>query len=74
DGYPDLVLRQTHGVLDSTEYFVAGVAQPVRKEYFALSRITAAEVDSDRDGQLDTRYTYSPDAEIVETVRIEGSN
>ena len=74
DSFPDLILRLKNGVLDSTEYLVPGSAQPVRKEYFDLNRLTSAEVDSDRDGRLDTRQTYSPVAEIIETTRIDGSN
>ena len=74
DSAPDLILRLGNGVLDSTEYFIPGIADPVRKEYFDLNRLTSAEIDSDRDGRLDTRLTYSPLAEIVETTRIDGSN
>lgn len=74
DSSPDLILRLSNGVLASTEYLVPGISQPVRKEYFDLNRLTSAEVDSDRDGQLDTRHTYSPVAEIVETTRIDGLN
>jgi hypothetical protein len=67
DSSPDLILRLKNGVLESTEYLVPGSVEPVRKEYFELNRLTSAEVDSDRDGRLDTRYTYSPLGEIVET-------
>ena len=74
DAAPDLLLRLRNGVLDSTEYLVPGNAEPVRKEYFDLGRLTTAEVDTDRDGRLDTRQTYSPLAEIVETTRIDGSD
>ena len=74
DSSPDLILRLSNGVLHSTEYLVPGTSQPVRKEHFDLNRLTSAEVDSDRDGQLDTRHTYSPVAEIAETTRIDGSN
>ena len=70
DSAPDLVLRLNGGVLDSAEYFEPGNARPVRREHFELSRLTTAEVDTDRDGRLDTRYAYSKVAEIVDTARI----
>jgi hypothetical protein len=70
DSAPDLVLRLIGGVLDSAEYFEPGNARPVRRERFELSRITSAEVDTDRDGHLDTRFAYSAVGEIINTARI----
>ncbi|AAZ97021.1 hypothetical protein Tbd_1068 [Thiobacillus denitrificans ATCC 25259] len=65
DTIVDLKMTYQHGVLASVEYLNPHTALPVRVEHYRLSVLTAAEVDVDKDGRLDTRYTYSPAAEIT---------
>ena len=47
------------GVAMSSEYMVSGSRRPARVEYYRLGELTSADVDTDRDGRLDTRYKYS---------------
>lgn len=65
DTIVDLKMTYRHGVLASTEYLNPHTGLPVRVEHYRLSLLTAAEVDVDKDGRLDTRYTYSPAVEIT---------
>ena len=59
------------GVAVQSEYLVAGAKYPTRVDYYRLGKLISAEVDTDRDGRLDTRYKYSGLAEIngTETIR-----
>ncbi|HQT30543.1 MAG TPA: DUF2007 domain-containing protein [Thiobacillus sp.] len=70
DAYPDLKANYTHGVLDSAEYIDPASGWPVRVEHYRLGKITAAEVDANRDGKLDTRHLYSGTADITRTETI----
>jgi hypothetical protein len=70
DSLIDLKFKSKHGVLVSTEYFAPESAQPVRIDYFQLGRITTTEIDTDRDGQMDTRRKYSDLAEVIATEAI----
>jgi hypothetical protein len=70
DSAPDFAMRLNRGVLASTEYYDPATSRPVRREYFELGRITTADVDTDRDGDFDTRHVYSPLAEIIESTPI----
>lgn len=66
DTIVDLKMTYRHGVLAPMEYLNPHTGLPVRVEHHPLSLLTAAEVDADKDRGLDTRYTYSPAAEITE--------
>lgn len=70
DGYRDLRWHYQNGVLSTTEYMNPSTFRPLRVEYFALGKLTMAEVDSDKDGTLETRYTYNPLGEISVTEKI----
>lgn len=70
DGYADFRTTFTHGVLDSAEYIDPASGWPLRVERYRLSKLTQAEVDSNRDGTLDTRHFYSSSAEITRTETI----
>jgi Putative prokaryotic signal transducing protein len=71
DSSIDLRLHLRYGVPVSLEYFVRASSQPVRIEYFHNGTIATAEVDSDRDGLMDTRHKYSNLAEIIATEQIQ---
>jgi hypothetical protein len=73
DSLIDSRLNMRHGVGVSMEYFVPGSTKPVRIDYFQLGKITTSELDTDRDGELDTRRKYSDLAEVIATEAIEGS-
>lgn len=67
DGLPDLKSYFVNGVIQSTEYINASTGLPVRVEHFVLGSVVTAEVDTDNDGKLDTRLTYSPIQELLRT-------
>ena len=65
DGLPDLVTHFVHGVQQSTLYIGPTSGLPLRVEHFKLGVIQHADLDTDKDGKLDTRVTYSPLGEEV---------
>lgn len=67
DGLPDLKSYYANGILQSTEYINPATGLPVRVEHFVLGSVATAEVDTDNDGKLDTRLTYSPIQELLRT-------
>ena len=70
DTIVDLKMTYRHGVLASMEYLNPHTGLPVRVEHYRLSLLTAAEVDVDKDGRLDRRYTCSPTVEVKDTQAI----
>ncbi len=60
DGYPDLTVYFRNGVQDTTEFINPSTGRALRVEQFKLGKIVHADVDSDKDGTLDTRVTLSP--------------
>ena len=70
DGYADFRTTYTHGALDSAEYIDPASGWPLRVERYRLGKLTQDEVDSNRDGTLDTRHFYSGTAEITRTETI----
>ena len=71
DSSIDRRFRSKHGILVSSEYFSPDSAQPVRIDYFQLGSITTSELDTDRDGRMDTRRKYSDLAEVIATEAID---
>ena len=67
DAYPDLRAAYTHGVLDSVEYIDPQSGWPVRVEQYRLGKLTRADVDTNRDGRLDTRHHYSSTVDVTRT-------
>ena len=65
DGFPDLVSHYKDGVLDSVEYIQPTTGLPLRVEHFRLGKLVFADIDSDGDGRLDTRLTYSALGEVA---------
>jgi hypothetical protein len=70
DSSIDIRFHLKHGILESMGYLVPGSETPVRIGYLRSARIAFAELDSDRDGQMDVRHRYSDLAEIVATEEI----
>ena len=64
DRYHDLRWHYTSGILTSAEYMNSSTFLPLRVEFYRLGKLTTAQVDSDKDGQLDTRYTYNSLGEV----------
>lgn len=58
DGRIDLRTRFVHGVVESVEYLDPASGQPRRVEHFHLGKLTRVEIDTNDDGQLDTREHY----------------
>lgn len=71
DSSIDLRFRSKYGVPVSTEYFTPGSERPVRIDYFQLGMMTTTEIDTDRDGRMDTRRKYSDLAEVIATEAID---
>lgn len=70
DGVPDLRSIFENGVLSSMEYMNPSTGLPLRVEYFKLGKLTHADVDTDKDGILDTRQRYSPLGDVTGSERI----
>lgn len=73
DGIPDLKSRLKFGVLHSEEHIAASSNLTSRVETYRLGRLVSADVDTDRDGKLDRRYTYDALGEVA-SVREIGSS
>lgn len=65
DGYPDMRTNYTHGVVESVEFIDPTSGKVRRVEHYTLGVLKHADVDTDRDGVLDTRLRYSPLAEVT---------
>jgi hypothetical protein len=70
DGFPDLRLYFTNGVVSSNMFMQPSTGLPLRVEYYKLGKMTSAEVDTDKDGTLDTRYIYNSLGEVASTEKI----
>jgi hypothetical protein len=64
DGYFDLQSHYRHGVLERSEHRDPVSGHVLRVEHFRLGKITRAELDTDRDGELDTQLEYNGLAEV----------
>lgn len=73
DGFPDMHSYFKSGVLVTTKYLNPKTGLPLRVEHFSLGRVVLAEVDSNRDGKLDKRLTYSASGEVTQTEDIAPS-
>lgn len=65
DGYPDLRTRYEHGVVKTNTFVKPTTGMPLRVEHIQLGKILFVDSDSDDDGQLDTRLTYTPLGEVA---------
>jgi hypothetical protein len=58
DNKPDIRWRNRYGVLDTVERLDPASGLPARIDHFHLGALVSAEIDSDLDGNLDTRRFY----------------
>jgi hypothetical protein len=65
DQYPELRTFWKDGVLDTVHYIKPTTGFPVRVEHFKLGKLSFTDVDSDDNGKLDTRLTYTPLGEVA---------
>ncbi len=70
DGFLDMIYYSKHGVLTTSKYVDPKTGTPIRVERFHIGRLISADVDSDNDGILDKRYSYSASGEITKTETI----
>ncbi len=70
DGYADLGIHYTDGVTTSMEFLNPSTGLPLRIEHYKLNKLVDAEVDSDKDGKVDTRYVYDGLGQVVSTEKI----
>lgn len=70
DGSPDLSLFYSKGVIYSSKYINPASGLPVRVEYYKLGKFTNVDVDTDKDGTLDTRYIHNTLGEVIGTEKI----
>jgi len=70
DGYADVGIQYVDGVAISAEFLNPSTGLPLRVEHYKLSRLLYADVDTDKDGKLDTRYVYDRMHMVVSTERL----
>jgi hypothetical protein len=71
DTLPNLKSYYKHGIAISIEYINPLSGLPARVEHYCLGELTTAEVDTDNDGKLDKRYTYSNTAQVTHEANIK---
>jgi hypothetical protein len=64
DGIPDRRMHFDNGMLTASETLNPATGLPLRIDYYQRGVLVKAEVDTDRDGQLDTRFFYTPLGEV----------
>lgn len=70
DGVADRRSHHVEGVPTTNEIIDPTTGLPLRVEHYRLGVLVEAEVDTDRDGVLDTRLFYTPLGEISSRARI----
>lgn len=70
DGYPDLRWIFKNGVLTTAEYMDPATGRVLRLEQLSLGKLVSADIDTDKDGVLDTRLTYDKLGAVVATEQI----
>jgi hypothetical protein len=70
DGFADLHWQHEHGVSTSAAHIHPTTGLPLRVEHLRLGQLTHADVDTDRDGRLDRRQTYTPLGEVDTTMAL----
>lgn len=65
DGYPDVRVNSRHGVVATVEYVQPTSGLPLRVEHYRLGRLVHADLDTDRDGRLETRLVFDAALEIA---------
>lgn len=71
DSLPNMKTYYEHGIALSTEYINPLSGLPVRVERYRLGELTTADVDTNLDGILDKRYTYTKTGLIARETSIQ---
>jgi hypothetical protein len=69
DGFKDYIGRFEHGRIKQFEFINPITAKPLKIQYFDQFKLVRAEVDTDRDGVLDTVYEYDEIEEVINTYK-----
>lgn len=70
DGIADRRSHYINGVMTTTEVVDPATGLALRVEYYRLGVLIRAEVDTDKDGKLDTRFFYTPLGEVSASEKI----
>ena len=70
DGVTDRRLHFERGMMTTTETLNPATGLPLRVDYYRLGVLVKADVDTDRDGRLDTRFFYTPLGEVASSEAI----
>lgn len=60
----------SNGVIYSSKYINPASGLAVRIEYYKLGKLTNVDVDTDKDGILDTHYIHNTLGEVIGTEKI----
>jgi hypothetical protein len=71
DGIADRRSHFASGVLTTTDIVNPATGLPLRVEYYRLGVLIKADVDTDKDGVLDTRFFYTPLGEVSSSEKIQ---
>jgi len=71
DGIAERRSHYANGVIATTEIINPTTGLPLRVEYYRLGILMRADVDTDKDGVLDTRFFYTPLGEVASSEKIQ---
>ena len=71
DGIAERRSHYANGVIATTEIINPTTGLPLRVEYYQLGVLIKADVDTDKDGVLDTRFFYTPLGEVASSEKIQ---
>lgn len=72
DGFKDYNERYKGGILDTITFIDPSTSKPIKIQKYSHLRLISAEVDTTRDGVMDTLYKYNSIEEISERLQING--
>ena len=67
DGFKEHRQFYQQGVLREIHFLDSNTQRPVKKQFYRLNKMFRAEVDSNRDGSLDTQISYDAYERVVKT-------
>lgn len=73
-GVIDYIVTFENGILETETYIDIVTRKPAKINYFGAFGVEKSEIDSDRDGQLDTIYEYDAIGEIVKQYKKDASH
>jgi len=72
DGFKDYNGKYKNGILDTITFIDPSTRKPIKIQKYSHLRLISAEVDTTRDGVMDTLYKYDSIEEISEELHING--